>query len=684
MSNNHFDNNHPDGIICNNQNCLKCMNYHNTIQFYNNFQNYQHYQHNQQHHFLQYLKMSIDTMKEEINQIRMMQQIESNNFIIANQFIDKSIKELMKMKTDIQIINDKIDRKFKEFDNRINYAFTKIDKITQNNNNSNQMNPFMNTSIFSRPHIIKNPQRDIKQTRRHKHKINENCDEDEDENDNNQNNNKIIKITSHQPNMQLFPILSHIFGNQQENKSKNELLDSEDEYDDNINVYDDLYALDEEEDDKIITINDEIKSIDDLIKIGNKYKEEQTEQTKQTEQTEQTKQTKQTEQTEKTKKKKITKDISDEIFKKIFGSSKDNVNNIIGPIGTIKIKKIGEEDVTTESETETENENNTKQNIEHNNDNQKNNKDNKDKDIKIIKKYYEYCDKKYNIDIEKIVNLIEPLKKLKNLIGMEKVKVQILDMILYYIQGFENSTSDMLHTSIEGPPGVGKTKLGRILAHIYSALGVIPSKRFKRVKRTDLIGKYLGHTAHKTQEVIDEAEGGVLFIDEAYSLGDNDGKDSFSKECIDTINQNLTEKKKNLIVIVAGYSNQLDQTFFAVNEGLRRRFPFRFQIDGYDEKEMTDIFYSKIKKMNWRLDKSLSRDYLEIFFKQNKDKLKNYGGDIETLVMNCKMTHAGRVIGTSYKNKKILNKDDLDNAYKKYNDNKKKVELSDHIKMFYS
>ena len=89
----------------------------------------------------------------------------------------------------------------------------------------------------------------------------------------------------------------------------------------------------------------------------------------------------------------------------------------------------------------------------------------------------------------------------------------------------------MLHTSIEGPPGVGKTKLGRILAHIYSALDIIPSKRFKRVRRTDLIGKYLGHTAHKTQEVINEAEGGVLFIDEAYSLGDNENRDSFSKEC---------------------------------------------------------------------------------------------------------------------------------------------------------
>jgi SpoVK/Ycf46/Vps4 family AAA+-type ATPase len=242
----------------------------------------------------------------------------------------------------------------------------------------------------------------------------------------------------------------------------------------------------------------------------------------------------------------------------------------------------------------------------------------------------------------------------------------------------------MLHTSIEGPPGVGKTKLGRILAGIYSALGVIPSKRFKIVRRTDLIGKYLGHTAHKTQEVIDEAEGGVLFIDEAYALGDNEGRDSFSKECIDTINQNLTEKKKNLIIIIAGYTDQLEKTFFSVNEGLRRRFPFRFQIEGYNDKEMTEIFYTKIKKLNWRLDNNLDRSYLENFFKVNKDNLKHFGGDIETLVMNCKMTHAARVVGTSYKNKKILNRDDFEKAYKKYSASKKKEEISDHIKMFYT
>jgi SpoVK/Ycf46/Vps4 family AAA+-type ATPase len=244
----------------------------------------------------------------------------------------------------------------------------------------------------------------------------------------------------------------------------------------------------------------------------------------------------------------------------------------------------------------------------------------------------------------------------------------------------------MLHTCIEGPPGVGKTKLGRILAQIYSALGIIKSNRFVKVRRTDLIGKYLGQTAHKTQEVIDEAEGGVLFIDEAYSLGDNENRDSYSKECIDTLNQNLTEKKKKLIVIIAGYTDQLDKTFFALNEGLRRRFPFRFTIDGYNEKEMTDIFYSKIQKIKWKLHMDLNRNYLDDFFKNNKEKFKNYGGDIETLVMHCKMTHASRIIGKNYAHKKIIIKDDFIKAFYKFNTTKNKLDTNyEYIKKtFYS
>jgi hypothetical protein len=293
----------------------------------------------------------------------------------------------------------------------------------------------------------------------------------------------------------------------------------------------------------------------------------------------------------------------------------------------------------------------------------------------------------------------------------------------------------MLHTVIEGPPGVGKTELGKILAEMYSALGVIKSNKFKLVKRTDLIGKYLGHTAEKTQSVIDDADGGVLFIDEAYSLGAQDGGDSFAKECIDTINQNLSENKKKFICIIAGYPDELEKSFFGYNPGLHRRFPFRYSIEGYSSKELSQIFVKKLNDANWRMDidikrlekkeadkkkesKRLREEYknrtkhesvktvetivettVEItgvqeddtsvvksaeikneealnfilkFFTENKDSFKNYGGDIDNLLVACKFCHSRRIFGKHIKHKRIFTEDDIENGFNKYTTNKKK------------
>ena len=122
---------------------------------------------------------------------------------------------------------------------------------------------------------------------------------------------------------------------------------------------------------------------------------------------------------------------------------------------------------------------------------------------------------------------------------------------------------------------------------------------FRIVKRADLIGKYLGHTAAKTQEVIDSCKGGVLFIDEAYSLGNAEGRDSFSKECIDTLNQNLSENKNNLLCIIAGYKESLEKCFFSYNEGLNRRFSFRYNIEPYSAEQLRDIFLCKLREIKW-------------------------------------------------------------------------------------
>ena len=249
-----------------------------------------------------------------------------------------------------------------------------------------------------------------------------------------------------------------------------------------------------------------------------------------------------------------------------------------------------------------------------------------------------------------------------------------MDMILYYIQDFEKGNDQLLHTVIEGPPGVGKTEFGRILGEIYAALGIISSDTFKVVKRTDLVGEYLGHTAIKTQKVIDEAEGGVLFIDEAYSLGNEEKRDSYSKECIDTLNQNLTENRNKFICIIAGYPNELDRCFFAYNPGLKRRFPFRFVMEGYTPLELKEIFLKMVNDSNWELGKDANKEFLDDFFTKNKEKFTFYGGDMENLLTSCKFCHSHRVIGKHPKYRRILTKKDLDKGFKRLIDNKKNTE----------
>jgi hypothetical protein len=133
-----------------------------------------------------------------------------------------------------------------------------------------------------------------------------------------------------------------------------------------------------------------------------------------------------------------------------------------------------------------------------------------------------------------------------------------------------------------------------------------------------------------------------MFIDEAYSLGHSEGRDSFSKECLDTLNQNLSERR-DFLCIIAGYKDDLEKCFFKMNEGLRRRFTFRYDIEGYNAKELLDIFLLKLKNEGWTVDMD-EMEKLEKLFTDNKNNFPNYGGDIETLFLNCKIVHSRRVL----------------------------------------
>tara|TARA_B100001059_G_C17605696_1_gene461881 strand:- start:68 stop:802 length:735 start_codon:yes stop_codon:yes gene_type:complete len=216
----------------------------------------------------------------------------------------------------------------------------------------------------------------------------------------------------------------------------------------------------------------------------------------------------------------------------------------------------------------------------------------------------------------------------------------------------------MLHTIIEGSPGTGKTEVAKIIADIYLKMGILKNDKFKSVKRNDLVGQYLGHTANKTQEVINSVKGGVLFIDEAYSLGNPEGRDSYSKECIDIINQNLSEGKCDFVCIIAGYPDALKNSFFSYNQGLERRFPYRFKIDDYDEKELCDIFIKIVKENKWKFMEKFKPSV--DFFKKNKKYFKYFGGDLENYFNSCRISHARRAMTIHPKYKKCLTQGDLD------------------------
>ena len=275
-------------------------------------------------------------------------------------------------------------------------------------------------------------------------------------------------------------------------------------------------------------------------------------------------------------------------------------------------------------------------------------------------------DVEYNIDLAMIKNLLPEMVNLNNMIGQEGIKTQIANMILYFSLHLNMANDDLMHTVIDGAPGTGKTEFAQKIAKIYLKLGILKRDIFKKVKRSDLIAGYLGQTALKTEEVINEVSGGVLFIDEAYSLGNNDGKeskDSFSKECIDILNQSLTEMRDNpddyFILMIAGYKEDLKKSFFALIDGLERRFTIHFTMESYSSQELIEIFKKKTHEAGWEIDeKALSIEFMD----KNKQYFKYAGGDMETLFVKCKIAHSKNLINGKNKKKRVLNELDINDG----------------------
>jgi adenylate kinase family enzyme len=220
-----------------------------------------------------------------------------------------------------------------------------------------------------------------------------------------------------------------------------------------------------------------------------------------------------------------------------------------------------------------------------------------------------------------------------------------------------------LHTLLLGNPGSGKTTFATLLVDVWDSIGIVSKERFKITKRSDFIGKYQGHSVAKTKKLIDSCKGGVIFIDEAYSLiSAKDGDDLYGREVVTEIVEAMSNSDRQVLFIFAGYEKDM-KAMLSSNDGLERRFGYVYRFKAAEAQLIQSIFVNQLKLNGWKIAKNDRKEVCE-FFARNFKHLKHAGGSTRQMLFHAMQNSVCRQFPNKAEN--ILCLKDLEEGLKTF------------------
>lgn len=259
---------------------------------------------------------------------------------------------------------------------------------------------------------------------------------------------------------------------------------------------------------------------------------------------------------------------------------------------------------------------------------------------------------------------------LEELIGLENIKIQVQKILNYVKLNKNRGQMPTLHMCFNGNPGTGKTSIARVIGKLFAEENIITGNgEFVEIHGRDLVDKFVGWTASNVKEIVSSAIGGVLFIDEAYSLA-SDRRGGFEDEAIATLIKEMEDHRSEICIILAGYTDEMKK-LIELNPGFESRIQFTINFSDYNEEELYKIFIELCHKENYKISKGCKEELIENFRITKNEKDFGNGRYVRNLFEKIKFEQADRIIRTNSKSINTITASDIKNSIKLIQTNKK-------------